>query len=288
MPSRRSVFAIIGVLSISVLSVAFIGLRTGNIGATGNASQTVVTATVSPGRFSYRSSGEFNRGNRPVDAPMREVHFAKPLTIMKTLVSEADYQRCVEAGACKALTHYNPARNNYPVTGTSWEDATDYARWLSRETGQNWRLPNDEEWSYMAGSKFQDDALALGEDADFAQRWIARYDLEATRKVEGEQQARPIGAFGENEHGLVDLAGSVWEWTDTCFTRQNLGTGSQVAGEPFTVCGIRIAAGQHRAYVSDFIRDARGGGCAVGIPPSNLGFRLIRDDNPSLWQRLKQ
>jgi hypothetical protein len=40
-------------------------------------------------------------------------------------------------------------------------------------------------------------------------------------------------------------------------------------------CGVRIVEGQHRAYVTDFIRDARAGGCAVGVPPDNLGFRLV-------------
>jgi hypothetical protein len=42
-------------------------------------------------------------------------------------------------------------------------------------------------------------------------------------------------------------------------------------------CGVRIAEGAHRAYVTDFIRDARAGGCAAGTPPDNLGFRLVRE-----------
>ena len=42
-------------------------------------------------------------------------------------------------------------------------------------------------------------------------------------------------------------------------------------------CGVRVVEGQDRAYVTDFIRDARAGGCAVGIPPDNLGFRLVRE-----------
>ena len=46
-------------------------------------------------------------------------------------------------------------------------------------------------------------------------------------------------------------------------------------------CGVRIAQGQHRSYVTDFIRDARAGGCAAGLPPSNLGFRLVRE--PKFW-----
>ena len=45
-------------------------------------------------------------------------------------------------------------------------------------------------------------------------------------------------------------------------------------------CGVRVVEGQHRAYVTDFIRDARAGGCAVGVPPDNLGFRLVREPLP--------
>jgi hypothetical protein len=42
-------------------------------------------------------------------------------------------------------------------------------------------------------------------------------------------------------------------------------------------CGLRVVAGPHRSYITDFIRDPKGGACSVGIPPSNLGFRLVRD-----------
>jgi hypothetical protein len=30
--------------------------------------------------------------------------------------------------------------------------------------------------------------------------------------------------------------------------------------------------------MTDFIRDARSGGCSVETPPANLGFRLVRED----------
>ena len=43
-------------------------------------------------------------------------------------------------------------------------------------------------------------------------------------------------------------------------------------------CGVRVAEGAHRAYVTDFIRDARAGGCTAGRPPSHLGFRLVREE----------
>jgi len=40
--------------------------------------------------------------------------------------------------------------------------------------------------------------------------------------------------------------------------------------------GVRIAGGRHRAAIIDFVRDASVGGCAVGLPPDHLGFRLVR------------
>ena len=42
-------------------------------------------------------------------------------------------------------------------------------------------------------------------------------------------------------------------------------------------CGISIAEGLHRAAIIDFVRDPKSGGCSVGVPPANLGFRLVRE-----------
>ena len=44
-------------------------------------------------------------------------------------------------------------------------------------------------------------------------------------------------------------------------------------------CGVHVLEGLHRAYMSNFIRDGKSGGCAVGTPPEHLGFRLVRDDS---------
>ncbi|PLU59076.1 nitrate reductase, partial [Sinorhizobium medicae] len=33
----------------------------------------------------------------------------------------------------------------------------------------------------------------------------------------------------------------------------------------------------HRAALSSFVRNPKGGGCAVGAPPDNVGFRLVKD-----------
>ena len=49
-------------------------------------------------------------------------------------------------------------------------------------------------------------------------------------------------------------------------------------------CGVRLLEGRHRMAMSGFVQDARGGACSMGLPPDNLGFRLVRE---SPWyQRL--
>ncbi len=76
------------------------------------------------------------------------------------------------------------------------------------------------------------------------------------------------------------MSGNVWEWTNTCFVRRTLDKAGKPTGHAIVNCGVRVAEGAHRAYVTDFVRDARAGGCAVGNPPANLGFRLVRDMKP--------
>jgi formylglycine-generating enzyme required for sulfatase activity len=164
----------------------------------------------------------------------------------------------------------------------SWRDAHAYAAWLSRRTGENYRLPTDEEWAYAAGSRWQDDSLPV-DSSDPSKGWLARYERESSLKsAEIDSKPRPLGAFGANENGLLDVAGNVWEWTNTCFVRTALNEAGKPTSKSTVNCGVRVVEGQHRAYVTDFIRDARAGGCAAGVPPSNLGFRLVRESNTFL------
>ena len=229
------------------------------------------------GTISYRLPGEFTRDGRPADAPVETLEIAG-LAIMKRQVTTAEYQACVAAGQAPAATQAAPDR---PVVQVSWRDARAYAGWLSQTTGAYYRLPTDAEWAYAAGERFRDDTLPETEDADPAKRWIARYEQESAREREADRKAQPVGHYGANDRGLLDVAGNVWEWTDTCYRRVALDAG----GEATVNCGIRVVEGRHRSYMTDFIRDPRSGGCAVGTPPRNLGFRLVRDDE--FWRGLR-
>jgi formylglycine-generating enzyme required for sulfatase activity len=240
---------------------------------------------VAPGSFDFRLSGEYLRDGRPVDAPRRAVAFRRGFDIMKDEVSAAEYAICVTDGACEAAEGGN-ASATLPVTGVSYRDATAYAAWLSAKTGETWRLPTDEEWAFAAAERRRDDALGLAEDASNpAARWLARYRAEAGSSDRRDTEPKPLGHFGVNSNGLADVAGNVWEWTSTCYVRATMSGNGKVAHSTDN-CGVRVVAGRHRGYMSTFIRDGRSGGCAAGLAPDNLGFRLVREA-PSLLSRLR-
>jgi len=238
----------------------------------------VEAVEVAPRAFVYRMAGDFSQDGRSVDAPLVTIARISALHIMRRQVTTAEYDRCVAAAKCMSRSSLGSSDPHLPVVQVSWDDATAYANWLSAKTGETWRLPTDEEWVFAAGSRFHDDALLVAASGDPSARWLARYEMESERKTL-DQRPRPIGAFGSNEYGLLDLSGNVWEWTNSCFIRQSLDAAGKPAGASSANCGVRIVEGEHRTYVTDFIRDASAGGCAVGQPPSNLGFRLVREDN---------
>lgn len=230
---------------------------------------------IAAGPQDYRPAGEFRQGTRVVDAP-RYRFDAGELQIMKNHVSEADYARCVAENACSAAP--TAARPDYPQTNLNHGDATAYAAWLSARTDQLWRLPTDAEWLRAAAERGNDDGFSKDANgSDPSRRWIASYLREVELRGESDLLAHPVGHFGENTLGVADIAGNVWEWTDTCFQNGTLTPDGTSIRTQSDYCGVRAVQGKHRAFVIDFIRDARSGGCGGGVPPDYLGFRLVRE-----------
>ena len=94
--------------------------------------------------------------------------------------------------------------DDHPVVNVSWNDATAFSDWLSRQEGQEYRLPTEAEWEYAcrAGTttrfSFGDEENALGQYA-----W---YSANASN------QTHPVGERKPNAFGLYDMHGNVWEW----------------------------------------------------------------------------
>lgn len=230
----------------------------------------VALVEVPGGSIAYRPFGSFSRAGRGVspDPVARDI---AGFEIMKYQVTRDQYAACVAAEACAKVSS---TEGEVPQTGVNWQDATDFARWYSKVRGESWRLPTAMEWQHAAAERYGD-ATVAGGDLDPGERMLANYRAGVLLRGTASPALRPTGSFGVNSRGLSDVSGNVWEWTETCMEKGTLNDdGSIDASEPY--CWVRIAGGIHRAAIVDIVRDASVGGCAVGLPPDHLGFRLVR------------
>ena len=100
------------------------------------------------------------------------------------------------------------ARGNKPVINVSWDDAVEFARWLSNKTGKKFRLPSEAEWEYAARggttTRFYWGDEVEKNNANCAgcgMPWDGKKDMTAQ-----------VGSFPANPFGLFDMAGNVYEW----------------------------------------------------------------------------
>lgn len=235
------------------------------------------TVIIRPGSLEFEPVGEYLRAGVEFDPEDRAVTFEKPLEMTKFQVSYGDYMRCVETGECER-PETRQTSPDAPVTGVSFYDATAYAEWLSSNTDGRWRLPSAEEWAYAAAERFAGEVFSRVDDpSNPAVAWIRRYEEQVRLDRKPDPVAHRQGHFGPNSNGIYDFGGNVWEWTTACYTRTDSGSAGGPAASEYENCGIRVAEGVHRAYMTDFLRDGKSGGCAVGTPPDHLGIRLVRD-----------
>ncbi|MEL6672174.1 MAG: formylglycine-generating enzyme family protein [Bacteroidota bacterium] len=101
----------------------------------------------------------------------------------------------------------NPAQfigADRPVEKVTWEDAQRFIATLNQRSSRTYRLPTEAEWEYSArGGRFSEGYLYAGSDKLKEVGW---YDENSG------SQTHAVGQLFENEQGLFDMSGNVWEW----------------------------------------------------------------------------
>lgn len=121
--------------------------------------------------------------------------------IDRTEVTNGQYRKCVEAGACEEPSCWDNGDLNgpdQPVVCVTWEDAQAYAAWAGG------RLPTEAEWEKAA--RGTDGRLyPWGENTPDCQ--VANYKGCLVRTA-------MVGSYpdGASPYGALDMAGNVWEW----------------------------------------------------------------------------
>ena len=169
---------------------------------------------------------------------------------------------------------------SHPAVCVSWDDARSYAAWLSRETGESYRLPSESEWEYVAragtraawhwgDSESGQCSYANGADISAGLGWgVACND--------GHARTAPIGSYKANAWGLHDVLGNVWEWTGDCLNESYAGASSDGRAWATGDCTKRICRGG--AWYDDppYLRSAYRNWNSAGNNVDTNGFRVAR------------
>ncbi len=199
------------------------------------------------------------------------VSIKEDFLIGKHEITYKQWNECVKDSSCRSRPF--PGKDStldYPVVKVTWHDAYMFSKWLTKKTGKKYRLPTEHEWFY---------ASSMGKNRQEKSYEYDYSDLEEIRRVP--KIIKKAGYFGENEWGLSDVTGNVWEWTLACYALAEeslLAFQNPDSLNDANLCSTRITGGEHRAHVPDFIEDTYNGGCSTLKPASNLGFRLVLEE----------
>lgn len=230
------------------------------------------TVAIPAGEIAFRPFGSFSYAGK-TRSPALATAQVGAFEITKYQVTRSEFAACVADGACEAGL---VGSGNLPQTHVNFADAQAYAAWLSRATGARWRLPSELEWKRAAAERYGDATPEAQDDLDPGERMLAQYERGILLRGAATSALRPVGGWGLNAMGVADISGNVWEWTTGCMENGTVDVDGRVlTSDPY--CTVRIAGGRHRAAIIDFVRDPQVGGCAVGLPPDYLGFRLVRE-----------
>src|SRR6185312_12163349 len=153
---------------------------------------------------------------------------APAFAIQRVEVTRADYAAFAQAtqrAASKCLEAYNPFSRmqhltwqkpgfaqggDHPAVCVSWDDAVAYATWLSKTTGQDYRLPSGAEWLRAAQGMPKESPCQLGNVDDVSRK--SKMDNDKLSCNDGAEYTAAVGHYAPSGVGAFDMYGNVSEW----------------------------------------------------------------------------
>ncbi len=225
-------------------------------------------------------SGQFIMGKQgeASASPIREVTIAKAIAVSKYEITFAQYDKFAELTQRPLPDDKKWGRGSRPVINVSWQDASEFAEWLSQQSGHVYRLPTEAEWEYFARAGTTTDNWWGDGNPD--QRANCKRGCDSEYAGVFSSKSAPVGSFPANPFLLHDTAGNVAEWVADCF--QNHYSGAPNDGSAITEanCSQRVVRGgamndSYRSLYSYARENA-----AANSRYDTIGFRLVRELAP--------
>lgn len=230
------------------------------------------------------SASEAVRG--AAEGPQRTVRIAKPFAVGKFEVTFAEWDACVAGGGCgsnKAPSDqgwswrgWHWGRGKRPVINVSWSDANEYLAWLSKKSGQAYRLLSEAEWEYAARAgtttPFSTGPTITTDQANFDGSNTFGESAKGTYR----QKTVEVGTFKPNAFGLHDMHGNVWEWVEDNWHSNYLGAPKDGSAWIDNGSSSRVLRGG--SWYSDprNLRSASRDLMVPGHRSKSVGFRVAR------------
>lgn len=241
-----------------------------------------LTMRLIPGGVYLMGSAPDEGGRYWDEGPQHNVQLS-PFYMADKEITNAQYKRFVTATDYPVPLYWldkNLNAPNQPVVGVSWFDAVAYTKWLSKATGEEYRLPTEAEWEAAARGGLVGKAFPWGDAPPGNNHvFLANYNPYPYDK-DGFRYTAPVGSFPANGYGLYDMAGNVAEW---CYDWYD---SDYYARSPLKN-PRGPASGQYRVIRGgSWYSRARGLRCATRqfLVPSEtdgfIGFRVVRPVTP--------
>ena len=221
-------------------------------------------AVVPAGSFAMGSSSEYEK-------PVHRVNIARNFAVGRREVTFAEWDKCVDDGGCKSRPQDRGwGRGDRPVINVSWLDAKEFVVWLSRKTGQIYRLPSEAEWEYAARA---------GTDTPFWWGGAAGSRQANCRECNTGQseQTLPVGTFHANRFGLYDTAGNAAEWVEDCWNDNYVGAPTDGSAWTSGQCRLRVLRGGSFDSASTYTRSTARFRYDFDVRYYANGFRVVRE-----------
>lgn len=266
------------------------------------------------GRFRM-GSPDAEAGRQKNEGPSRTLRMVRGLAMAQTEVTVADFRAFVEAtqyvtdaeklGSSAAYQERSGRiqrtrganwRKNFrgdsagakaPVVHVSFNDARAYAKWLSGQTEQVYRLPTEAEFEYALragtstpywwGDGSPDEVVENLTGAQDSSRSQRRWNTAFAGYGDGHWGPAPVRSFKPNAFGLYDMAGNVSEWVEDCWHDSYVRAPENMQAWVNPGCDLRVVRGGSWGSPPVEVRSAYRIGVVAENRGARIGFRVVRE-----------